>query len=208
MEQLFSIAFIALFSIIIFKLEMLKQPLVFEKDENKKSKYTWFDWYIIRAIIIVLFRFSKLLYAESSSYFFIYLIDILLYGALIYLFSVKDKNFFKLIYVLIPLETWALSQNHSETSYSLYVNTIVYFLVWGLPNYIYFIKRRNYFSTNTPENSTTFEQETDYKDSVPDKIKTHKKILPTLSNFLHIFAIILYVIARHSVFCFLCIYTL
>lgn len=216
MEYIFSVISIVLFSIMVYKMQIIREPINFEPNEKYRIRNKWFVWYIIRAIFGTLNSFSECFFVENSSQLFWYIIDILLYGSLVYLFSTNNKHIFKLIYVLIPLETLAMAQNSASVSYELYFYTILYFFIWEFPNYVYFIKRRNLFSTNITENSTNFDEEiiepistesyqfTNSDDSIGFNstnvvyTKSNKEILPNISNVLHISTVTLYVIASIS----------
>lgn len=150
MEILFSLALIILLSMYIFKQEIKEEPLVFEPHEKFTKRNKWFIIYLIRVLYIVLFSFSSLPFIESQIDFFSYLINIVSYSVLLYLFFTKNKYTFNLIYFYIPLEAYSMSFISIGDDYELselIAYSLLYVLIWVLPNYIYFIKRRNLFES-------------------------------------------------------------
>lgn len=146
MEILFSLALIILLSMYVFSHEIVNEPLSFEPHEKWTKRNKWFVLYLFRALCITLNSFSTLPFAENKITFISCLIDFILYSVLLYLFFTKNKYIFNFIYFYIPLETLAMSITFASETSEISKCSLIFFLIWLLPNYVYFIKRRNVFN--------------------------------------------------------------
>ena len=147
-EILMSLAVIILASLLVYSKAINLNPLSFEPHEKLSKRNKWLIFIEIRCLLTCINACSQLFFAENSTILFAFLFDMITYGVLLYLLVTQKKSAFTFMYFMVPFETFIMVLNANianETTEFTFIFTAIYILIWLLPNYIYFMKRRTLF---------------------------------------------------------------